>query len=158
MAREYKQTVVLVDCDFRKPSIASYLGLKKVPGLAEYFFHDKPLNEIILWPGIAKLTMIAGSRQIADATEIMGSDKMGALVEELKNRYPERYTFFDLPPLLSNADPIAFMSHVDCVILVVEAGRTTAREIKKAQSLVPPDKLLGFILNKDTSTTKKYYY
>ena len=158
MAQEHQQTVVLVDCDLRRPSIARYLGIKKSPGLAEYFLHDKPLNEIIRWPGVEKLTMIAGSRKIADPTEIIGSQKMGALVAELKNRYRDRYAFFDLPPLLSNADPIAFMPHVDCVILVVEAGRTTIREIRKAQSMIPPEKLLGFVLNKDNMPGSKYYY
>ncbi len=156
MAREYHQTVVLVDGDLRKPSIGPYLGIGSQPGLAEYFMEDKPLQEIMLWPGIEKLTLIAGDKPVANAAEVMGSPRMKDLVTELKNRYQDRYVLFDLPPLLSVADPISFTSHVDCVLMVVEAGKTSSRDIRKAQNLIPPEKLLGLVLNKDTTPGKAY--
>ncbi len=154
MAREFHQTVVLVDGDLRKPSIGSYLGLGRQPGLANFFLDDTPLQEIMLWPGVEKLTLIAGNTPVANAAEVMGSPKMKDLVTELKDRYQDRYVLFDLPPLLSVADPISFISHVDCVLMVVEAGKTSSRDIRKAQNLIPPEKLLGLVLNKDTTAGK----
>ncbi|PIE73888.1 MAG: tyrosine protein kinase [Deltaproteobacteria bacterium] len=156
MAREYQQTVVLVDADLRKPSVAQYLGIGPQPGLADYFLGDTPLQDIMLWPGVEKLTMIAGDKAVPNAAEIMGSPKMKELVLELKDRYQDRYALFDLPPLLALADPISFIDHVDCVLLVVEAGQTSSRDIKKAQSLIPDDKLLGLVLNRDTAPRQPY--
>lgn len=157
MAMEYQQTVVLVDGDLRKPCIGSYLGLGRQPGLADYFLEGTPLQEIILWPGVEKLSLIAGDRAVPNASEVMGSPKMKDLVVELKDRYQDRYVLFDLPPLLTVADPLSFISHVDSVLMVVEAGKTSARDIRKAQSLIPPEKLLGLVLNKDTTPGKAYY-
>lgn len=157
MAWEYQQTIALVDCDMRKPSVGKYLGITNKPGIADYLLHDKPLNEIMLWPGVEKLVLIAGSQSHPEPSEILGSPKMKALVAEMKNRYQDRYILFDLPPLLSVPDPIVFMPLVDCVLFIVEAGRTSVRDIQKAQSLIPPEKLLGVVLNKDESPNNSYY-
>lgn len=158
MAREYHQTIALVDCDMRKPSIAKYLGINNTSGIADYLLNEKPLNEIMVWPGVEKLILIAGNKAIPDSSEIIGSLKMKTMVAEMKYRYHDRYIIFDLPPLLSVPDPLVFMPLVDCVLLIVEAGGTSTRDIQKAQSLIPPEKLLGLVLNKDDSPQKEYYY
>lgn len=157
MAREYQQTVALVDGDLRRPSIARYLGIQSRPGLAGYFLDDMPLHEVLLWPGIEKLTLIAGDRVVPNSAEVVGSPRMKKLVEEMRDRYKDRYIIYDVPPLLAVADAIAFIGHVDCVLMVVEAGRTTIQDIRKAQALIPEEKLLGMVLNKDTSPCHDYY-
>lgn len=156
MSREHQQTVVLVDADLRQPSISDYLGLGPQPGLSDYFTRDIPLQDIILWPGIEKLTLIAGDRPVTNAAELAGSPRMGGLVTELKNRYQDRYVLFDLPPLLAVADPISFIDHVDCVLMVVEAGKTSTKDFRRAYSLIPSEKLLGIVLNKDTTPRLPY--
>jgi len=50
-------------------------------------------------------------------------------------------------PVLSGADAIAFAPLVDCIIMVVEEGRTSIQETKKALELIPHEKFLGFVLN-----------
>jgi len=83
------------------------------------------------------------------------------LVTEVKNRYETRYVIFDVPPILVGADAIAFASYVDCIIMVVDAGKTPMKDIKKALDLLPEEKFLGFVLNKDSSFTRgnsSYYY
>ena len=157
MSREHQKTVVLVDCDLRNQSVHRYLGIDSRRGLAEYLLDDVPLKDIMMWPGIEKLTLISGGRRVVDAAEILGSPKMQALVAEMKDRYPDRYVFFDFPPVLTGADAMAFTPFVDCVLLVVEAGRTSARDVKKALRLIPGEKLLGFVLNKQKLSKKAYY-
>lgn len=158
VAREHQQTVALVDCDMRKPSIGRYLGLRNQPSIADYFMENKPLSEIMLWPGVEKMTIFAGDKSVPGSAEIIGSPRMEALVTEMKERYQDRYIFFDLPPMLAVPDAHAFMPYVDCVLLVVEAGKTPGKEIVKAQQLIPSDKLLGFVLNKDTVLNEDHYY
>lgn len=157
MAREHEQTVILVETDLRMPSICNYLGINARKGLSDYFINDIPLCNIILWPSVEKLSIIPAGRPLPESTEVLGSPKMEQLVSEMKNRYGDRYIFFDFPPLLAAADPLAFMPYVDCVLMVVEANRTSARDIKNALALIPENKLLGLILNKDDNPQKPFY-
>ncbi len=156
MAREYQQTVALVDGDLRNPAITKYLGINAQRGLVDYFVNSTPLQEIILWPGVEKLTIIPAGKPVVNSTEIIGSPSMKALVAEMKARYHDRYVFFDFPPLLTVADAIAFIPQVDCVLLVVEAGRTPVQDINRALNLIPSEKLLGLVLNKEEREQVSY--
>ena len=99
-AREFKQTVLLVDCDFRRQRIHEMLGIKSEKGLVNHLLNDEPLSDLIIWPGIEKLTLISGGRTIQESTEVLGSPRMKALVQDMKTRYPDRYIFFDVPAIL----------------------------------------------------------
>jgi Mrp family chromosome partitioning ATPase len=70
------------------------------------------------------------------------------LVEELKTRYPSRIVLFDLPPLLTAADTLAFSPYVDAALLVVEEGKTQADEAKRALGLLESTNVIGTVLNK----------
>ncbi len=153
LAREHQQTVVLVDGDLRRPSVADYLGISAKHGLSDYFLNNTPLKQIMLWPGVEKLTLVPGRQALSDSAELIGSPAMQELVKEMKNRYPDRYILFDFPPLLGVADTLAFMPYVDCVLMVVEAGKTASADILQAQSLIPEEKLLGLVLNKTATAS-----
>ncbi len=73
---------------------------------------------------------------------------MQEVVQDMKNRYPERYVFFDVPAILTSADALAFMPYVDHVLMVVSAGSTPLPEIQRALQLIPAEKMLGLVLNK----------
>ena len=114
---------------------------------------------MMIWPGIDKLTLISGGRTVMESAELLGSPKMKELVSEMKGRYPDRFVFFDVPPVLSGADALAFAPLVDNIIVVTKAGSTPIQEINKAISLLPKEKLLGLVLNQhEQPAAKKYYY
>ncbi len=147
-ARDLKQTVLLVDCDFRGQDIHNYLGIDSKFSLIDYFLDDTPLNELIIWPGIEKLTLISGDRTVYDSSELLSSDMMEKLVREMGDRYDDRYVFFDCAPILERAEAIAMAPMMDGIIMVVEAGSTSKKDVQKAVALLPKDKFLGFVLNK----------
>ncbi len=147
-AKLFEQTVLLVDGDLRQQGIHKSLGFQSDRGLIDYLVDSRPVSEIIVWPGIDKLTLISGGRLIHESTELLGSTRMADLVYEMKTRYPDRYVFFDVPPILTGADALAFVPLVDHVIVVVEAGRTSMQDVKKALELIPQDKVIGFVLNR----------
>ena len=147
-AKEFSQTALLVDCDLRQQRIHEVLGFDGSKGLADHLMDGEPLANLIVWPGIEKLTVISGGKTIAGSSEFLGSPGMKSLVEEMKTRYPERYVIFDLPPVLSGADTLAFAPLVDHIVLVVQAGRTAAGDIRKALQLLPPEKVVGLVLNR----------
>lgn len=157
-ARELNHTVLLVDCDLRRQSICRYLNFPGDKGIIDYLENDCALKDIIIWPNIDKLTLISGRRITSHSSELIGSPKMRALVDEMKNRYDDRYLIFDVPPIMSGADAIAFAPMVDCIVMVVEEGRTSVDEVKKALEMIPAEKFLGFVLNRSTVPMSRYYY
>ena len=157
-AKEFNQTVLLVDCDLKRQNVHRYLNFSFDKGIVDYLVNDCQLKDLIVWPNIEKLTLISGGKTTRDSSELVGSPKMKALVHEIKNRYDDRYVIFDAPPILGGADAIAFATLVDCVLMVVEEGRTSIKDVKKALELIPKEKFLGFVLNRRTAPLSKYYY
>ncbi|MBI4791501.1 MAG: polysaccharide biosynthesis tyrosine autokinase [Deltaproteobacteria bacterium] len=149
-AREYHQTVLLVDCDLKKQDIHRYLGFSSDRGLIDYLEYDMPLKDFIIWPGIEKLTLISGGRTVSDSSELLGSPKMKELLEDMKTRYDDRYVILDVPAVIDGADAMVFAPLVDGIIMVVEKGSTSLSDVKKAVELMPREKFLGFVLNDRT--------
>ncbi len=148
MAQEFFQTVLLVDCDLRKQDVHKLLGYASDRGLADHLLENIPLAELMVCPGINKLTILSGGKTIEGRTELLGSARMAQLVAEMKNRYRNRYILFDVPALLDGADALAFLPYVDAVLVVLESGKTTHSETNKAMQLIPPEKLLGVVVNR----------
>lgn len=158
IAREVKQTVLLVDTDLRNPKIHDYLGCDAEKGLSDYLQNDVPVGDLLVNPGIAKMVVLPAGRPLQGSTDILGSPKMEKLVEEMKRRYAERYVIFDCPPVLSVPDALVFSSYVDGVILVVEAGRTTKDQIRKAVEVFEDKNIVGLVMNRGDSGSRGYYY
>ena len=158
-AKEYDQTVLLVDSDLHKQSVHECLGFESDRGLADYLLNGTALADLIVWPGVEKFTVISGGRTVMTSSELLGSPRMKGLVKELKGRYPDRYVFFDVPPVLAGADALAFAPQVDHIILVVRAGSTSIEDVKLALDLLPRNKVLGVVLNRadQADLTSRYY-
>ncbi len=159
-AKEFKQTVLLVDGDLRKQKIHEYLGYPSDKGLIDYLLEDTPVSDLITWPGIEKMTIISGGRTTVGSSELLSSPRMKELVDDMKNRYPDRFIFFDVPPVLCAADALAFAPMVDHILLVVRAGSTSIQDVKKSLQLLPKEKVIGLVLNRQNFTADPYglYY
>jgi non-specific protein-tyrosine kinase len=155
-ARAYNQTVLLVDCDFHRQSVQQMMGFKSDAGLIDYLVDGRALNEFIIWPGIDKMTVISGGRTFDDSSELLDSPRMKKLVKELKTRYDDRYIIFDVPPILGSADALALTPYIDCIVMVVEEGKTTMRDVRKAVEAIPQDKFLGFVMNRQKVGWSRY--
>ena len=160
LSHEVDKTVLLVDADLRFPSVHSYFGIPSSPGLVDYLSGNAALSDLLVHPqGFDKLVILPGGRAVAGAAEFIGSPMMANLVQELKHFYPDRYVLFDLPPVLSYADPLAFAPFVDGIILVVEMGKTPREDIQRTTALFKNFPVLGIVLNKaDPRDHDCHYY
>ncbi len=147
-ARQFHSTVLLVDCDLKRQCVHELLGYEADCGVADYLTVGAALSELIVWPGIEKLTVISGGKGLSDSSELLGSLAMKGLVHELRTRYPDRMVIFDLPPVLTGADALSFAPLVDHIVVVVEAERTSGKDLQEAMGLLPREKLLGVVLNR----------
>ncbi len=152
LAKEIEHTVLLVDADLRNPSIHTYFGLHPELGLSDYLTSDVPLEDLLIHPsGIGRIVILPGGKPLDNSSEMLNSPKMSRLVEELKSRYRTRVVLFDLPPLLTTADALAFSPYVDAALLIIEEGKTASAEIRRAVELLGNTKLIGTVLNKSQS-------
>jgi protein-tyrosine kinase len=156
-AKSYNQTVLLLDCDLRQQGVVRYLGIVSDSGIVDYLVDGKPLKDLIIWPGIDKLTLVSGGRIVMESAELLASPRMKALMAEMKQRYEDRYIIVDSPPLMSGADTLALVPLVDAIVMVVESGGTALKDIQDALELIPKEKFLGFVMNKHTSRNNGYY-
>lgn len=152
LAKELTCTVLLVDADLRNPGIHDYFGLTPQYGLGDYLTGDVPLSDLLVNPaGINRLVVLPGGKPLTNSTEMLNSPKMMRLVDELKTRYTSRIVLFDVAPLLASADTLAFAPYVDAALLVIEAGKTSADDAKRATELLQNTQLIGTVLNKSRS-------
>jgi len=158
-AKTFSQTALLVDADLRRQQVHQVLGFESGRGLGDYLQDGCDVSELIVWPGIEKLTVISGGKRIEESSELLGSPGMRTLVEGMKSRYPNRYVFFDVPPVLSGADAISFAPLVDHILFVVQADKSSMASVTKALGMLPKEKVLGIVLNRqaDADATKYYY-
>jgi non-specific protein-tyrosine kinase len=84
---------------------------------------------------------------------------MKTFVQDVSNRYNDRFVFFDTPPVLAGADTMSLSQMVDGIVLVAETGKTSKENFKKAVDLLPREKMIGVVMNRETvSNGNAYYY
>jgi Mrp family chromosome partitioning ATPase len=147
LALDVKQTVCLVDLDFRKPSVHRYMGIEPEMGLGDYLLHNAPVAQCLVRPSLDRVVVLPMKGQLEDSSETLGTPKMAALAQELKTRYPDRIVIYDMPPLLAQDDAIGFLPNVDGVLLVVREGYTRVDEVRQSLHLLSNTIVVGTVLN-----------
>lgn len=160
LAMEMDRTVLLVDADVAKPSIASMLGIKEKAerGLMDILLdRNVGLADVLCRTNIGKLTVLPAGTPHARATEMLASARMRALLQEMAERYPDRIIIFDSPPLLAASEASVLAGGMGQIVLVVEAGRTTETALKDALSRIESGNVVGVVLNKGAPPGSGYY-
>jgi receptor protein-tyrosine kinase len=146
---ELNRTVLLVDADVARPSIPEVLGLEPREGLLDVLAHpEMSLADVIVRTNVENLSLLPPGTQQPHSTELLASDRMAAVAEEMSKRYPDRIILFDSPPLLVTTEASVLAQHMGQVILVIEAGRTPERAAKEALERLEPCDVVMTMLNK----------
>lgn len=147
IATELHSHALLVDCDLRNPSLSRMFGLEEEKGLSNYLAGDAKIEDLLIKTPIDKLSFISGGSLEENPVELIGSNKMKSLVEDLKSRYNDRFIIFDSSPILSTTEPSILNKMVDGIILVVMSGATPRESIVQAMKVLEKEKILGVVLN-----------
>jgi Mrp family chromosome partitioning ATPase len=137
-------------CDPKSPSLES-LALAEdrgaVLGFTDYLASGElRAEEIIYASGIPRLRVIPVGTRARAGSEFFSSPKLYTLVQELRQRYPERSVILDSPPL-SEPDAVILSCISDFVLIVVPYGRVTGSQVIAAASSLEPNQLIGTVLN-----------
>ncbi len=147
LAVELHSHALLVDGDLRNPSLGKMFGLQEKKGLANYLNGEAEIEDLFIKTPIERLSLICSGRAAENPVELMGSNKMKTLIEELRSRYEDRFIIFDSSPILATTEPSVLYKMVDGVILIVRAGSTPRESVLQAMRVFEKGKILGVVLN-----------
>ncbi len=136
MAAELDHTVMLVDADVRRPSVLNMLGLPPAPGLMEVVKSSMELPDVILKTNVDRLSVLPSGIPHDQATELLASDGMQRLLDEIATRYADRIVIFDSPPLLLTTESRVLASRMGQIVFVVRADETPQADVESALATV----------------------
>lgn len=164
IAMELDHTVLLVDADVARPSVPRYLNLKPDMAFSEIGLMDVLLDDSLnladamLRTNIDTLTILRAGRSHPRATELLASQSMSALLDEIASRYPDRIVIFDSPPLLLTTEARVLASQMGQIVLVVEAESTTQNVVKEVLRQIQSCQNINLIYNKAKTLSDGDYY
>ena len=150
--------VLLIDCDLRNASIHKMFKINNIYGLTDILAKDRAVDKCIQKTELENLYVLTAGSTPPNPAEILSSEKMKNLIEDLKNIYD--YIFIDTPPIGLVTDAGVLSSFIDGVVLVVKSESVEKKyleETKKKLDAVDA-RILGAILNSYKSEQKDYDY
>jgi len=150
--------VLLIDVDFRKPSIATQLGMKdNVLG-----FRDAVVNPALSLKDVVRrhpawnLSLVMAGRAQVMPHEIFKSGRFVELLDEARREY--EWIILDTAPLVLAPDCLMIGKCVDGFVMVVCANKTSRPELGEALNILGPSKLVGLVFNSDDRLLTSYKY
>jgi len=140
----------------RRPAQHEFFGFGQVDGLSGYLSGTRKLEEILLKTPVNKLTLIPGGAIPTNPYELLSSNKMVELLEEVKDRYQDRFIILDTPPPQLTAETNMLASCVDCILIVMKYLKTPRAEMEELIEKLDRSKILGILLNEFDRPLMKY--
>jgi succinoglycan biosynthesis transport protein ExoP len=143
--------VVLVDADFRKPSIAALIGIEGAVGLTAVLIGRAELREVVQPIGTTSLDVLAAGEIPPNPSELLGSQAMRSVLEALTAEY--EIVLLDTAPLLPVTDAAVLAKVAGGTLVIADARRIRKPELAAAlDTLSRVDAhVLGIVLNKVTA-------
>ena len=147
-AQDATKSALIIDCNFRRPSIAKNFGLDFKYDLTDYLTGDIAVEDIIYSVKVNKLRVIpCRESDLHEIDSFSTSSKLGELIYELKNKFPDRYIILDVSDIESSADAKILDLIADHSVLVTGHDTITPEELQIAMDGFNPAKFLGIIYN-----------
>lgn len=145
MAQEFHQRVLLIDADFRRPSVARLFGLHGRTGLSDVLLGGTELDAAQVSIAEHRLTVLPAGPLPAHPAELLGSSGMRRVLDTLRTRFDR--ILIDMPPVSPVADVHVVAPMTDGLLMVVRAGVTAKPAIERALADLDASKVLGLVLN-----------
>jgi protein-tyrosine kinase len=157
LARQTNYRTVLIDLDLKKSAMGRTLGIQTKASVSEYLDGKAELQQCCIRIG-ENLIVAINNRSVRSSSEMLGEQNIKRMLGTIRESLRPDILLFDVPPMLSSDDAIAFLPHVDCALLVVAAGKTTAIEVDDCErQAAASTNVLGVVLNKCQGGPNDYY-
>ena len=150
---------LLIDADFRRPSLHKIFGRIRNVGLSNLILQDVAENEAITAvEKVPNLWLVTSGPTPPNPSELLGSGRIKELMARLRGAFT--YVILDTPPVNAVTDAAILAAAANGTILVVEQGRTTFPSLEHAKQLL--DRVgahtLGVVMNKVRASAGSYSY
>lgn len=150
------QRVLLVDCDMRRPTVHRSLGVTPELGIAEVLLGRCSLADAVVKADGTNLDALVVRSQPDNPSELLASDPMRLLLEEMMQSYDR--IILDTPATLGLPDSKIISGLCDGVVVVVRADVTPREEVGAVLDILDRRKILGMILNGADISRESYGY
>lgn len=123
-------SVVLVEGDLRRPTVASKLAMDGAVGITNVLAGKLDIDDVLQDYGDTGLAVIACGPIPPNPSELLQTEAMDKLLQELRDRY--QFVVFDAPPLLPVTDAALLATRADGTVIVVRHGHTTREQLQDA--------------------------
>ena len=158
LAHGIENHVLLLDCDIRRPTIHKLFGFGEVDGLSEHLSNGIKWTSLLIESGVDKLNILPSGKSRDNPAELLSSDKMATLIEDIKNQYEDRFLIIDSPPPLLAPETVALSKHVDGIIVVIKYSSTPLHVVEELIENLGREKILGAVVNQFNSRISSKHY
>lgn len=149
LARQADLRVALVELDMRRPALARTLGIKPDRQQFSRVLEGTASAQDHMLRYGTNLAFGTNHTSIRNSSELLQSAAARDALSDLESRLNLSLIIFDMPPMLTCDDMLAFADKVDCVLLVAAAESTTIEQIDICErNLAEQTNFLGVVLNK----------
>jgi succinoglycan biosynthesis transport protein ExoP len=152
-------SVLLVDCDLRRPSVQKHLDAKIEPGLTDYLAGELELDEALrTYPALSNLKIMTSGYLPSNPAELLGSEEMALFLSRARERF--NHVIIDSPPSVSFADGAIISTLVDGVVIVVHGGKSSRAVVRHLINRLTGvgARICGTVLNNVKPQPYDYYY
>ena len=150
--------VLIIDADMRRPTQYKNFNIENTNGLSSFLAGISKEDEDIVILVDENLSIIPSGPIPPNPSELLSSARLLELIEKHSRAFD--MIIFDTPPLASVTDPVILSQHVDGVIVVTWAGKTTheilGKGLKQLKDISAP--ITGLVLNRFNAKKSGYYY
>jgi protein-tyrosine kinase len=149
VARHGRRRVLLVDADYKADALGHLLASSDAPGLLDIASGCRAdIGNLTLHTAIENLEFLPVGVRTGRDSELLSSQQMGDLIQDIGRRYSDRLVILDAPPCLMSSAPNTLAAVVGRVVLVVEANTTQEGDVSAAVELLHSCRNLSLVLNK----------
>jgi capsular exopolysaccharide synthesis family protein len=156
LAKDFGRRVLVIDGDFRKPSLWQYSGTKPAPGLADLIANRSDADAIVRPLRYEHLGILQAGQAAINSTRLWKSQAIKQLLAHYGGQYD--YLLVDSPPVLTVVDTTLIADLMDGVVVVVRSGMTPKAALQKALGSLPRAKLVGTVFNGAKGLHSPAYY
>ena len=156
-ASERDVRVLLVDADTQHSTLPKILGIAGDKGIVDVLAGNLELSEVLIQTSLPNLTILPAGRGGPHVPELLSSQEMAVLLDELAQGPGGRFIIIDTPPCMASSDAAALAPLVGQIVFIVEAHNTQQAEIEAGLSMLSACPRISLLLNKSDTLASEHF-
>jgi receptor protein-tyrosine kinase len=149
--------VLTIDCDFRRPVVHNFFGLRNLSGIVDVLVGERRVQEVWKEP-LEGLKVVPVGTIPPNPAELLGTRRFSEFLAAMRQEFD--YVLVDAPPVGLVSDPAILATQGDGVLLVLDAQNTRRASVRQALHSLEAvgANVLGTVMNNFRVSDATYYY